>query len=322
MKELIEIAKGFQTSINIAYDLHDDDKIKRFIPTMSSLEVIEDVLLSTVPSSSSRARLLIGAYGRGKSHIILVLMSMLFRKGNGLDKDLFGALLDKMKSHNPDLYRFTKDYIDGDQRLLPIIVRGSSTSLTQSFLNALQQTLNAEGLSDLMPATHFRAAINQIENWRENYPDTYKRLIESLSKSVNDFSLALNEYDANAYEEFAKLYPTLTSGSVFNPLLGFDIVELYDSIAATLRGKGYSGLYVVYDEFSKYLESSIATAKNSDIKLLQDFAERCDRSGNRQMHLMLISHKDIANYIDTNLPKDKVDGWRGVSGRFKHISLH
>ena len=40
------------------------------------------------------------------------------------------------------------------------------------------------------------------------------------------------------------------------------------------------------------------------------------------MHLMLINHKDIANYIDSNLPKDKVDGWRGVSGRFKHVNLH
>ena len=37
---------------------------------------------------------------------------------------------------------------------------------------------------------------------------------------------------------------------------------------------------------------------------------------------MLICHKDIANYIDNSLPKEKVDGWRGVSGRFKHINLH
>ena len=38
------------------------------------------------------------------------------------------------------------------------------------------------------------------------------------------------------------------------------------------------------------------------------------------MHIMLISHKDISNYID-KLPKQKVDGWRGVSERFKHVEL-
>lgn len=318
MNQLINIAKGFQTSVNIAYDLNNDDKIRGFIPTMSSIDVIEDVLLSTTVTSTQRARILIGAYGRGKSHIILVLMSLLFKK----DKSLFNALLKKMQVSNPSLYEFAMEYLNSKQMILPIVVRGSSTSLTQSFLSALQQALSEEGLADLMPETHFKAAVNQIENWREKYPDTFKNFGKALSKPVDDFILALDEYDVNTYEEFLQLYPSLTSGSIFNPFLGFDIVELYANITVKLKDKGFSGVYVIYDEFSKYLESSIATATNSDIKLLQDFAEKCDRSGSTQMHLMLISHKDIANYIDGNLPKDKVDGWRGVSGRFKHVNLH
>ena len=318
MKELIDISKGFQTSVNIAYDLNNDDKIRGFIPTMSSLDIIEDVLLSTVTSSTQRARILIGAYGRGKSHIVLVLMSLLFRQ----DETLLSSILEKIKSNKPSLYDFITEYMKSKQRILPIIVRGSSTSLTQSFLSALQQTLNEEGFSDLMPETHFKAAVNQIENWRDKYPDTYKRFSESISKPIADFILALNEYDVDIYDEFSVLYPAMTSGSTFNPFLGFDIPELYESIAIKLRGKGYGGIYVIYDEFSKYLESSIAMATNSDIKLLQDFAEKCNRSGSTQMHLLLINHKDIANYIDSNLPKDKVDGWRGVSGRFKHVNLH
>jgi len=32
--EKIWVEKGFQTSINIAYDLHNCDKVKSFIPTM------------------------------------------------------------------------------------------------------------------------------------------------------------------------------------------------------------------------------------------------------------------------------------------------
>ena len=102
----------------------------------------------------------------------------------------------------------------------------------------------------------------------------------------------------------------------------FDVVELYEKVTNELCANGYNGTFIIYDEFSKYLESSIANATISDIKLLQDFAEKCDRSGNKQMHLMLICHKDIANYIDEKLPKEKVDGWRGVSGRFKHMNLH
>jgi hypothetical protein len=52
--EKIWVEKGFQTSINIAYDLYNESKVKNFIPTMSSIEVIEDDMLSTnVPDRRS-----------------------------------------------------------------------------------------------------------------------------------------------------------------------------------------------------------------------------------------------------------------------------
>jgi hypothetical protein len=40
MNDNFGLEKGFQTSINIAYDLNNDNKIKSFIPTMSSIDVI------------------------------------------------------------------------------------------------------------------------------------------------------------------------------------------------------------------------------------------------------------------------------------------
>lgn len=46
-------------------------------------------------------------------------------------------------------------------------------------------------------------------------------------------------------------------------------------------------------------------ASVSDTKMLQDFAEKCNRSGEEQLHLILISHKEISNYID-KLPKQKL----------------
>jgi hypothetical protein len=314
----IDVAKGFQTAVNIAYDLNNADKVRGFIPTQSSLDVIEDIMLSTSVNATQRARILIGAYGRGKSHIVLVLLALL----SGKDKELFATLLNKIEKNNLSLREFIVGYQKNKKRLLPVVVRGSSVSLTSSFLSALQLTLNDVGLSDVMPETHFQAAINTIETWKNSFHDTYRQLISLLPRSIDDFTLSLKEYDVIAYERFVDIYPRLTSGSTFNPFLGFDIVDLYENVTKGIKSKGYDGIFVVYDEFSKYLESSIANATISDIKLLQDFAEKCDRSGGIQMHLLLICHKDIANYIDGNLPKEKVDGWRGVSGRFKHIHLH
>ena len=52
-------------------------------------------------------------------------------------------------------------------------------------------------------------------------------------------------FDTHAYEEFEQIYPVLTAGSIFNPFLGFDVVELYENAAKGLRKKGFTGLFVV-----------------------------------------------------------------------------
>ncbi len=317
-KDKIWVEKSFQTSVNIAYDLNNENKIRDFIPTAASIDVVEDILLSTSTGAANRARILIGAYGKGKSHIMLMLVSLLFKK----EKTLFKGVLDKIKEHNSQLYDYAVDYVESNKRLLPVIINGSSVSLTQSFLNALQQALKNENLLNIMPETNFKSAIATIELWKDFYPDTYQELERQIDVNVDEFVVQLKEFDVLAYEKFSEAFPGLTSGSVFNPFVNANVVELYENVVDKLRDYGFDGVYVIYDEFSKYLEASIADTTIGDIKLLQDFAEKCDRSGDKQMHLMLISHKDISNYIDNKLPKEKVDGWRGVSGRFKHINLH
>lgn len=316
MSEMISVATGFQYSVNIGYDLNNDIKLKNFIPTQSALRLLEEVLLSTAASSSERARILIGAYGKGKSHIILTILSILLKKNLAL----FEKLLLKL-NENPRLFQLVQNYYESDNKILPVVITGSNTSLTQAFLLALQRVLSENNLLDVMPETNYRAAIAVIERWQVNFPDTYRQLESALDEPVSELINKLKNFDISAYEKFEHIYPSLTAGSIFNPFLGFDVVDLYESVAKSLQEKGYTGLYVVYDEFSKYLEANITEASVSDTKMLQDFAEKCNRSGALQLHLMLICHKEVANYID-KLPKQKVDGWRGVSERFKHIHLN
>lgn len=89
MSNMISVASGFQYSVNIGYDLNNDDKLKNFIPTQSALTLLEDILLSTRITSTERARVLIGAYGKGKSHIILMILSMLMKKDISLFESCF-----------------------------------------------------------------------------------------------------------------------------------------------------------------------------------------------------------------------------------------
>lgn len=316
MSKMISVASGFQYSVNIGYDLNNDDKLKNFIPTKSALTLMEDILLSTNSSSTERARVLIGAYGKGKSHIVLTILAMLMKRDLGLFKKTMPKVME-----NPRLYQCVQNYYDSKNKLLPVIITGSNTSLSQAFLLALQRTLSINDLMDVMPETNYKAAVQVIERWEKEFPETFVKLKNAIDMPIKSYVEALQDYNTEAYEQFEKIYPTLTSGSVFNPFLGFDVVDLYEEAVKGLRSKGYTGIYVIYDEFSKFLEANIKEASVSDTKMLQDFAEKCNRSGDLQMHLMLISHKEISNYID-KLPKQKVDGWRGVSERFKHIHLN
>lgn len=316
MNSMVSVASGFQYSVNIGYDLNSDDKLQNFIPTKSALSFIGDIISSTSISSTNRARVLIGAYGKGKSHIVLTTLAMLMKK----DISLFTKVMPKI-TENPALLQIVNNYYDSENKILPVVISGSNTSMTQAFLLALQRTLSDNGMLDIMPESNYKAAVSVINRWKAEFPDTYAKFRKSIDGSVSEFIERLDNFDIAAYEMFERIYPELTAGSVFNPFLGFDIVELYENVAIAIKKKGYSGLFVVYDEFSKYLEANITDASVSDVKMLQDFAEKCNRSGKTQLHLLLISHKEISNYID-KLPQQKVDGWRGVSERFTHIHLN
>ena len=105
MSKMISVASGFQYSVNIGYDLNNDTKLKNFIPTRSSLALLEDILLSTNPASTERARVLIGAYGKGKSHIVLTILAMLMKR----DRDLFKKAMPKI-AENPRLAQLVENY--------------------------------------------------------------------------------------------------------------------------------------------------------------------------------------------------------------------
>ena len=190
MSKMISVASGFQYSVNIGYDLNNDDKLKNFIPTRSALALMEDILLSTNPTSTERARVLIGAYGKGKSHIVLTILAMLMKR----ERSLFEKAMPKIQD-NPRLMQIVENYYDSSNKILPVIITGSNTSLPQAFLLALQRTLSTNGLLDIMPETNYKAAVQVINRWEKEFPETYKKLKTELDMPVKQFAEALQNFD-------------------------------------------------------------------------------------------------------------------------------
>ena len=307
--------KDFQTSINIDFDFGSRSKIEGLIPTDSVCRYLEEIIRDIVAPSSQRAKLLVGAYGKGKSHVVLAALTSMWLK----DPTYFTKIIEAYNDRELGFGSTFERFVEEGKRLLPVVISGSTTDLRHSLLYALRNALRLADLEVLMPQTNYDGAITVLERWRKSYPDTYKRFEELTGTSGATIASRLRSMDTAAYETIVDVYPELTAGGTFDVLDGAEVIDVYEHVLAGLQRQGIDGIYVVYDEFSKYLETSIEQA---DTKLLQDFAEACNRSGNdRQLHLLLISHKSLSNYIDSNLPKEKVDGWRGVSGRFREIEM-
>lgn len=319
----INIMQDFQYAINIAYDIYSDDKLKNYIPTPSAIELIEDIMLSTSATSNDRAKIFVGAYGKGKSHLALMVASLLCRKEKGLFDNLLSVICQNTQNKKGDseLCTYIKNYLNSSNKMLPVIIQGSGMGIRQALMSGLSIALKNAELTNVMPNTFFKAAINTIENWKENYEDTYDKFTKLIDTNINDYIGELENYNIDYYDNFKEIYPQLTAGSEFNPITNLDVIELYNSVNKEIAKYGYTGIYVIYDEFSKFLEGNLNNISGAEIKTLQDFAENCCRSKSQQLHILLISHQNILNYVD-KLSKTKIDAWKAVSNRFKTLEFN
>jgi hypothetical protein len=318
-KNFIKADEGFQYSINLQYDLNKLDKIKGYIPTSSSVDILRSFFSSFFNDSKERSNVLIGPYGKGKSHLLLILLALI-----SLDKESneINTLVEKIGKIQMPIKEMFNEVRKDNKKILPIIINSNYYDLNQAFLIGIKDALDREKLNDLMPNTYFDTILETVNMWRKNYPETYKLFINKLGEqeiSIKEFNNRVKNYDEKVYKVFKNIHPQITSGTEFNPLINADIIKLYENINFKLcETNNYNGIFIVFDEFSKFLETSVSRNTSQDIKLIQDFAELANRSGKNQIHFTCITHKGINDYI-TNLPKEKIDAWRAVEGRFREI---
>lgn len=65
--EVIELNSSFKTAINLYLSLNKTEKVLNYIPTKSSVRFMDDYMQSIL-GKKEHATLLVGPYGKGKSH--------------------------------------------------------------------------------------------------------------------------------------------------------------------------------------------------------------------------------------------------------------
>lgn len=319
-KDLIGVNENFQYSVNLQFDINNINKIKEYIPTVDSCEVLK-IYLNSILYGKNRATTLIGPYGKGKSHLLLVLITLL-NNYNVSDKKEMLIFIDKIKRVSPELYDMLIEIRNNNIKLMPIIINSNYNDLNQAFLLALSEALERENLQGLIVNTYFDVALKVIEKWELQYKDAiniFKKCLSEYNCDLKQLKNQLKAYSHEGYEIFKSVYSCVVHGQEFSPLVNTDIVKTYKDIAYQISEYGYSGIFIVFDEFSKFLEYVDNDKIMRDLKLLQDFAELSTRTGKtEQIHLSCITHKTINEYIK-NFKDEKTNAFKTVEGRFKEI---
>ena len=317
LTDLISIDNRFEKSINLLLDLNNEKKVGDYIPTRSSVRLLCEYLSETINYTGSRATALIGPYGKGKSHLLLVLLYLISIGKTSVSK----TLAKRIAAIDKECGDLVKSILNEKALFLPVVLNvNSSANLEQTMIKSLFQALNQEKLFDAMPDSFFSVAIKTIEQWREQYPSTYEAFCKSLEahhEDVQSFTVGLATFDQNRLELFRKIYPGLTSGSTFNPIINEDAVAVYRSVNRRLHERyGYKGIFVVFDEFSKYIEGHAEAGFADDMKTLQDMCELCNGPSTEQLHLVCVAHKTIKSY-GNSLSSTILNTFKGVEGRLK-----
>ncbi len=319
LSEIIKVNSEFSSAINLYLSLNKKDKIEKYIPTKSSVKILLD-FLRALEERKEQASLLIGPYGKGKSHLILVLLAIVSLERNEKNTKLIEELKEKL-SNIEEIGEITCSYIDDvwkKGRFLPVIINYSQNKLEQSFLNGLSDALKRESLEDLIPDSYYTSAIEAIEKWEKEYPLTsknFKGLLKDKNINIKEFKQKLAKYDKECLDYFMEIYPQLTSGSVFSPLSNSDALALYKSTCEKLvHDYGFRGIYIVFDEFSKFIESQNNSSISGNMKLLQDICELSAEIKNAEMHITIITHKSIKEYGEY-LSQEIINSFMGIEGR-------
>ena len=171
----------------------------------------------------------------------------------------------------------------------------------------------------------------------KNHPTIIKDLLKKSSKKLNDsfaefqkskktklLPVFLNGYDGDIEKAFInKLKESLSNFNISSKVKPEknNALDFYKKVNIELKQKGYGGIFIIYDEFGKYLEKGVHNPTDLNIQFLQNFAEFCDRSKDRQIHLLLITHLSISQYA-SKLPLNVQQEWAKIEGRFQESPFY
>ena len=221
----------------------------------SSIELLEKVREAFLMTSSPRRFIFRATYGHGKTHLALALANFF---GRGADSPEVQSILEQLRASAPAKAEGFATFKAEREPYLVLRLFGENVSnLPQAVVTALELALREN------PAS----ASYQLDFWFEKALEGFEKFGAEQIARANDFLAArssdfptlcqkLRDRDGDSFESACQLVEEITG---FSPNFGraVELDKLLVQVTADLCGEGkpFSGLLILFDEFSAFTRS-------------------------------------------------------------------
>lgn len=149
-KEFLQPDKNFQKSIIKNLDLNQPDKITDYIPTKTSVQILNIYLQELLKEESMKSTMLIETYREEKTHILQILLTILSKKHQLMTtlevENMMRDIVTKLGSVDLEAAEAAAYLIVYKKFHLPVFVSGVQKDFSKAILESLREALVREGL--------------------------------------------------------------------------------------------------------------------------------------------------------------------------------
>lgn len=305
---------SFATSINVKYDIGKSEFIDRYLPTPAHAEALEGILKG-FNEQRKHSHLIVGPYGTGKSLVGTLLAGLVSQRFNKQD---ITRLKNKFLKVHQNIYQQIDHFTNSCLTYIPVILNGNEGNLREALLKTILKSLNDAGITDLTLPGRGQKIIEVISNWEQEYPHTYSLFLQHIKENkqdINEWLELIVHEDKGAMDWFEILYPSLTAGAQLSSDFNDDsFLNKLIYISEQIKDKNL-GLFIIYDEFGRYLQELKSDKVNETMQDLQNIAELFDKEVDN-IHLLMIAHKNLGQYF-VHLGQDYQNEFSRIEKRFK-----
>lgn len=306
---------ALKTSVNIKFDVGNDEFVRRYIPSPSHAEALKGIF-NGVENNGNSSHIVVGPYGTGKSLLGTVVSSII---SNSTSSTVVNKLINK--------FRYFDDYIADqlessstmDRKYLPVLLTGNEGRFREVIISNIVRKLKAVNINVVLPGKS-ENIINSIVLWEKEFPNTYNLFITEINHrgiNIDEWLLEINKQNEKEILFFDELYPKLTSGASLSIGYNGDFITQMEYLSNILIEENI-GIYIVYDEFGRFLQGLKSSELNEAMQDIQDLAEIVSRS--KALQLMLITHKSLRQYFQGS-NNEVTNEFQRIEKRFSQYHL-